>query len=286
MDYPVKVLGFGDNVVDLYDHLHLMYPGGNAVNFAVFAKRLGVERSAYMGIFGTDRAAEHVISSLEKEQVELVKCLQIPGENGWSRNTVVDGDRVFLDYNNGGIRGDVRYPLGRFELAYAKQFDLVHTGIYCFTERELPKLQKAGVPVSFDFSDEYTEEDVKEIAPYVTYAFFSCGEETPQEKVWERLLTTAELGPKIVCASRGAKGCIAYAGGEFFVQQAVPVQHMADTMGAGDALLTAFLVGYLSRKKKGMEEHAAVKDSLADAAQFASQVCGIDGAWGYGVHYE
>ena len=42
MDYPVKVLGFGDNVVDLYDHLHLMYPGGNAVNFAVFAKRLGV----------------------------------------------------------------------------------------------------------------------------------------------------------------------------------------------------------------------------------------------------
>ena len=65
MDYPVKVLGFGDNVVDLYDHLHLLYPGGNAVNFAVFAKRLGVERSAYMGIFGTDRAAEHVIYSLE-----------------------------------------------------------------------------------------------------------------------------------------------------------------------------------------------------------------------------
>lgn len=140
--------------------------------------------------------------------------------------------------------------------------------------------------MSFDFSDEYTEDDVKEIAPYVTYAFFSCGEETPQEKVWERLLTTAELGPKIVCASRGSKGCIAYAGGEFFVQQAVPVEHMADTMGAGDALLTAFLVGYLSRKKKGMEEHAAVKDSLADAAQFAAQVCGIDGAWGYGVHYE
>lgn len=65
-----------------------------------------------------------------------------PGENGWSRNTVVDGDRVFLDYNNGGIRGDVRYPLGRFELAYAKQFDLVHTGIYCFTERELPSLRR------------------------------------------------------------------------------------------------------------------------------------------------
>ena len=61
---------------------------------------------------------------------------------------------------------------------------------------------------------------------------------------------------------------------------------MADTMGAGDALLTAFLVGYLSRKKEGVEEKTAVKESLADAAQFAAQVCGIDGAWGYGVHYE
>ena len=35
MTYPVKVLGFGDNVVDKYEHLKMMYPGGNAVNFAV-----------------------------------------------------------------------------------------------------------------------------------------------------------------------------------------------------------------------------------------------------------
>ena len=52
MAYQVKVLGFGDNVVDKYEHIKTMYPGGNAVNFAVFAKKLGAERSAYMGIFG------------------------------------------------------------------------------------------------------------------------------------------------------------------------------------------------------------------------------------------
>ena len=38
MSYNVKVLGFGDNVVDKYEHIKTMYPGGNAVNFAVFAK--------------------------------------------------------------------------------------------------------------------------------------------------------------------------------------------------------------------------------------------------------
>ena len=68
MSYNVKVLGFGDNVVDKYEHIKTMYPGGNAVNFAVFAKKLGAERSAYMGIFGSDKEAEHVIASLQEEE--------------------------------------------------------------------------------------------------------------------------------------------------------------------------------------------------------------------------
>ena len=59
MSYNVKVLGFGDNVVDKYEHIKTMYPGGNAVNFAVFAKKLGAERSAYMGIFGSDKAVSY-----------------------------------------------------------------------------------------------------------------------------------------------------------------------------------------------------------------------------------
>ena len=65
MAFNVNALGFGDNVVDRYEHIHTMYPGGNAVNFAVYAKKCGAARSAYMGIFGNDAAAEHVIASLE-----------------------------------------------------------------------------------------------------------------------------------------------------------------------------------------------------------------------------
>ena len=35
MGFDVSILGFGDNVVDCYEHLGVMYPGGNAVNVAV-----------------------------------------------------------------------------------------------------------------------------------------------------------------------------------------------------------------------------------------------------------
>ena len=85
MAFNVNALGFGDNVVDRYEHIHTMYPGGNAVNFAVYAKKCGAARCAYMGIFGNDAAAEHVIASLEDEGIELDKCEQMIGENGAAR---------------------------------------------------------------------------------------------------------------------------------------------------------------------------------------------------------
>ena len=187
MAFNVNALGFGDNVVDRYEHIHTMYPGGNAVNFAVYAKKCGAARSAYMGIFGNDAAAEHVIASLEDEGIELDKCEQMIGENGAARVTVVDGDRVFLGSNEGGIRGDARYVLDRFDLSYMKQFDVVHSGNYCFTERELPKLKAAGVTVSFDFSDDSTDEYYEQIAPYVDFAFFSAADAASEDEIRERL---------------------------------------------------------------------------------------------------
>ena len=60
----MKVIGVGDNVVDQYLYKRTMYPGGNALNFSVYAKQLGVE-SAYLGVFGSDRAAKH-ITNLKK----------------------------------------------------------------------------------------------------------------------------------------------------------------------------------------------------------------------------
>ena len=156
--YSTKLLGFGDNVVDIYDHLKTMYPGGNCVNVSVYGKMAGCEKTAYMGYFGDDDRAELIMDTLEKIGVETVKCRQLHGENGYSRITLKDGDREFLDFNDGGIRGKTPYILDRFDLEYMKGFDVVHSGNYSFTEEELHKIKEAGIPVSFDFSDDSTEE--------------------------------------------------------------------------------------------------------------------------------
>ena len=43
----MKLLGLGDNVMDAYLFRGELYPGGNAANVAVLAKRAGAEKSGY-----------------------------------------------------------------------------------------------------------------------------------------------------------------------------------------------------------------------------------------------
>lgn len=280
MEYNVSVVGFGDNVVDIYAHSNKQYPGGNCVNFAVYAKMFGAKRSAYMGYFGTDVNADHVIEALHNEKIETVKCKKISGENGYSRCKLENGDRVFLDYNEGGVRSRHIYELDEFDIEYLKQFDLVHCGNYCYMESQLPKIKEANIPLSFDFSDDSTEEYYMQIAPLVTYAF--CSYDGTDEEVKKHLKKVSDLGPEIVCASRGAKGCMLYCNGKYYEQKAVPIEKVVDTMGAGDSLITTFMVGYTDARKKGISQDEAIVSSIAEAAKFAAEICQIDGAFGYG----
>lgn len=280
MEYNVSVVGFGDNVVDIYTHSNKQYPGGNCVNFAVYAKMFGAKRSAYMGYFGTDVNADHVIEALHNEKIETVKCKKISGENGYSRCKLENGDRVFLDYNEGGVRSRHIYELDEFDIEYLKQFDLIHCGNYCYMESQLPKIKEANIPLSFDFSDDSTEEYYMQIAPLVTYAF--CSYDGTDEEVKKHLKKVSDLGPEIVCASRGAKGCMLYCNGKYYEQKAVPIEKVVDTMGAGDSLITTFMVGYTDARKKGISQDEAIVSSIAEAAKFAAEICQIDGAFGYG----
>ena len=280
MEYNVSVVGFGDNVVDIYTHSNKQDPGGNCVNFAVYAKMFGAKRSAYMGYFGTDVNADHVIEALHNEKIETVKCKKISGENGYSRCKLENGDRVFLDYNEGGVRSRHIYELDEFDIEYLKQFNLVHCGNYCYMESQLPKIKEANIPLSFDFSDDSTEEYYMQIAPLVTYAF--CSYDGTDEEVKKHLKKVSDLGPEIVCASRGAKGCMLYCNGKYYEQKAVPIEKVVDTMGAGDSLITTFMVGYTDARKKGISQDEAIVSSIAEAAKFAAEICQIDGAFGYG----
>ena len=281
--YSTRVLGFGDNVVDIYEHSHIMYPGGNCVNLCAYSKIMDVERVAYMGYFGSDDIAEFVIGVLNELEIETVKCKQLVGENGWSKCSLIDGDRIFGDYNQGGIRGKTPYILDRFDLEYMKQFDYVHSGNYCYTESQLQTIKENGIKLSFDFSDDSTKEYYEKYAPYVTYAF--CSFDGDEEAAKEHLRFIHSLGPEIASLTRGSKGCIMYDGEQFYVQPAKELDVVVDTMGAGDSFLTSFMNCFVDQKKKGVERPEAIRKALMEASEFAAYVCGLNGGFGHGKPY-
>ena len=102
-----QILTIGDNVVDQYPDLGIMFPGGNAVNVAVHARRCGAE-SAYLGVLGTDGNGDVVRRSLEAEGVGTRYLRTVPGPNAFAVVRVVDGDRFFESGEVGVSRIDLR----------------------------------------------------------------------------------------------------------------------------------------------------------------------------------
>ena len=139
----MRVIGIGDNVCDKYVHQSTMYPGGQALNFAVYARMLGVE-SAYLGVFGSDEVAAHVRQTLDRRGVDRSRCRQYEGENGCARVSLVNGDRVFLGSNRGGVLREHPLELDGEDLAYIGGFDLCHTTNNSYMDEQLPRLREAG----------------------------------------------------------------------------------------------------------------------------------------------
>ncbi len=280
----IKVLGLGDNVVDKYEHIKTMYPGGNALNFAVFAKKIGIE-SAFLGAFGSDNEAKHVAYSIKELDIDISHCRFYEGENGCARVTLKDGDRVFVGSNRCGVLRTCGLNLKEEDYAYMKGFDLIHSGLYGFSEIELKKLNEMEATISYDFSEDYTEEKLNEMLPIVDYAFFSCSNLKIDEML-NLMLRATKSGCKMVLCTRGSEGAYLFDGIRFYRQEPKLVKAI-DTMAAGDSFITCLIVNYFKKTKEdNLDKETAIKESLEAAAEFSSRQCLIDGSFGFGKKYE
>lgn len=265
----------------MYLHDNLMYPGGNAVNVAVYSKMLGTE-SAYLGIYGKDRAGEYIRSILEQQGIDQSHCRTIEGENGFSAVDLVDGDRTYIGGNAGGVSKLFPLELTSDDLDYISQYDLIHTSCYSYIEPELPKLSSLGPMISFDFSNRFTEDYANQVCPFIDIGLVSCGS-MEEEEISEVHRIAKKAGCDMIIASMGSRGAKLFAGDNIYTQEAIPVK-VVDTLGAGDGFFTGFIVNYLKALKKNQEDiPEVIKDCLTEAARFAAEVCKWNGAFGFGI---
>ncbi|MET9297086.1 PfkB family carbohydrate kinase [Streptomyces sp. NPDC003077] len=261
----MRICGLGDNVVDRYPQRGLMYPGGNALNVAVHAARLGAD-AAYLGVTGSDAAGRHVRAALAAEGVRTDRARVADGPNAYST--------VHLDAAGNRTFGDCDETVSLFvpdegDLRWLRGFDLVHTSDYSGMEGQLARLA-AACPVSFDFSDRPWSYAAP-LLPAVRHAVFSRPDADEREAV--QLLDGArELGPELVVVTRGVRGALLVYGDVVHRQPVVPVR-ATDTLGAGDSFIAGLHVA--------LHTGHTLADAAQRAAAYAARVCTLPGAFGH-----
>ncbi|MEW6224212.1 MAG: PfkB family carbohydrate kinase [Chloroflexota bacterium] len=263
----MKLAGVGDNVVDRYRDLGTMFPGGQALNVAVYAHRFGID-AAYLGVLGDDLAGRHVLGAIRAEGLDATRLRVVPGHNAAAEVVVVDGNREFLTSEPGVSQ----FRLIPEDLEYLAGFDVIHSSESSYLEDQVGLLAGAA-PLSFDFSVRRDPAYIEPLLPHVQIAEFSLSDlDDAAAEAWlERI---HRLGPRLILATRGAADALLYDGRRLWRQPSVPAE-LIDTLGAGDAFIARFLVGVVRGEP--------FERSLADAAVQAAATCATYGAFGYGT---
>lgn len=283
----MRVLGLGDNIIDRFVDRQVDYPGGNAVNVAVFSRRHGAE-AAYLGVFGDDPLGGYLRRTLEAEGISTWGCQVKQGSTGVSRLHVVDGDRTFLGWNGGGVTVTDPLILDEELLDYIAGFDLVHSSVYSRIETQLPALARTGALISFDYSSEEefrSDEYLGATAPHIDLALVSCGSLSLEESK-ELLLRIAHAGAALVVGTRGESGSLLLSQGRFFSHPAhlhADLSLLVDTMGCGDAFLAATAVSLASQgwERGHAPEPSAIEAALACGAEAAKFQCTVEAAFAH-----
>ncbi|MFC4601738.1 PfkB family carbohydrate kinase [Cohnella hongkongensis] len=268
----MKILGVGDSVMDAYLHQRMLYPGGNSVNVPVLALRYGAQAAAYIGLMGDDEPGRHFLRVLEEEGLDTHRIRVMRAKTAQNYIRVDEtGDRHFVGHNG----FDVAQLMAQLRLrdedyALMEQYDLVHTSVHSFLDEFLPAIGRRA-PLSMDFSDGYTPQNIERLCPLLRFAFFSGGHKSEDEI--ETLAQSAlRSGARTVVITRGLQGSCVFEQGCKHTQKAVQVNAI-DALGAGDAYIAAFLFTYLNHD-------GDIALAAESASEFAAQCCLHHGAFG------
>jgi fructoselysine 6-kinase len=265
----LKVLGVGDNCIDEYVELEKKYPGGNALNVAVYASRYPDVDAEYVGIVGTDDNGEYMLEQIKKNGIDTKHIIIEEGTTAVTKIRIRDGDRVFDDYIEGVQKDAVLLYDNMPDL---NDYDLIHFTVWGFGREYVSEIQKTSKAlISCDFSGQLDDQRT-EIMPFLDISFFSgsklVDEGNDPEPVIKRL---KEKTPGLVVMTLGKHGSMVYDGETIFRGEAIPVE-VVDTLGAGDSYIAGFTVSHI----KG----DTIPESIKKGHQAAEKICKRLGGWG------
>lgn len=252
----MKIATVGDNCIDLYENLNQAFPGGNPVNVAVYFARLGGEAS-YTGVVGNDEYGQLMVNALKDKNVDTTNLKVVEGKTAITHVELVEGDRVFGDYEE-GVMAD--FKLTDEDIDFLASHDIVVSGLWGMVENDFYKIKDKGTPTAFDFATKLDSPVIERAIHHVDYAFFSY-DEGDNDFIREYMKEMHQKGPRLVVVTLGEKGSLCYTGTEFIKYGIVPCE-VVDTMGAGDSYIAGFLLGILMNKETEECMHMGAENAV------------------------
>lgn len=243
---------------------------GVGVNIAKALTTLG-NQTPFLSLIGRDYASELVLRSLHASGISTTHVLQ--NLDHTCQSIIVytpDGRRmIFTDLKD--IQ-EQQYPLEQFDQALMGSSLAILCNIN-FSRALLDRAQKAGVWIA---TDVHTISDLED--PYnqdfmaAAQILFMSDENLPcAPEEWARRIFN-RYGPEIVVIGMGQKGALlaVRAGRQMEVVPAIQVRPIVSTIGAGDALFSAFIHFF----QKNHEPYEALRKAVI----FAGYKIGEKGA--------
>ncbi|MBQ5756131.1 MAG: fructoselysine 6-kinase [Erysipelotrichaceae bacterium] len=264
----MKLAAVGSNCIDHYNNLDggKSFPGGGPVNMAVYTVRNGGSAS-YIGPVGTDDYGRLMVEAVSTKGVDVSHIHVVEGKTAVSEVELIDGERVFGDYDEGVLE---TYTLSEEDMDFIAQHDMVVCDLWGKVGVQYPELRARGICTAFDCATRPEDPDALVAIPYTDYLFFSSDNgDTPELR--EQMKDYQKRGPQLVIAMLGTQGSLCYDGKEFHAYGIVKCDNVVDTMGAGDSYIAGFL--------GGLADGRPVEECMHLGAATATDTLQYFGAW-------
>ncbi|MDO4198217.1 MAG: PfkB family carbohydrate kinase [Erysipelotrichaceae bacterium] len=281
----LKIVCVGDNVIDYYKNLGVMYPGGNAVNVACHSAMQN-QKAYYAGNIADDQMGEIILDSLKKKNVDVSYARIIDNSSTkYCDYDVVDGERTYLDVvvedNWAGIISFDELP------SYIKEADIVHCSVNAKMPEEVMKWNNLDGVMVYDFGEKEkyrTDEYLSTVGNVTDLGMFSC-QKMSIEEISEFMKRIHSFGIRHILITMGTDGQYFSNGLKIFynpTEKVVPV----DTMGAGDSYLSCFMISLRENgfvKNEIFSNEKEITNAMKKAAAYSANNCLVEGAFGIKV---